>query len=65
MALAFFNPKGIAAPSPRLVRSAYLGSPGEKGNNRNAVVPNVARDGRTGMAATALRLEIFADDDPG
>jgi len=29
--------------------------------NRNAVVANVARDGRTGMAATALRLGMFVE----
>jgi hypothetical protein len=30
-----------------------------KSTNHDAVVANVARDGRTGMAATALRLEII------
>ena len=56
----FGNPKGIVSSSPRLpsLRS-YLGSRFGNKFNRNAVVANVARDGRRGMAATALRLEIF------
>jgi hypothetical protein len=33
--------------------------------NRNAVEANIARNGRAEMAATALRLGIFADADPG
>jgi len=59
--LWFANPKGIASSSPRLPSlRGYLGSRCKNGFNRNAAVANVARDGRTGMAATALRLKILA-----
>jgi hypothetical protein len=37
----------------------YLGFRFGNGNNRNAVAAKIARDGRTGMAATALRLMMF------
>jgi hypothetical protein len=53
------NPNGIASSSPRLARQRLPWVTDYQIINRNAVVVNIARDGRTGMAATALRLGIF------
>jgi hypothetical protein len=54
-----FNPKGIVSSSPRLARQRLPWVIANQIINRNAVVVNIVRDGRTGMAATALRLEFF------
>jgi hypothetical protein len=53
------NPKGIVTSSPRLARQRLPWVIVKQMINRNAVVANVARNGRTGLAATALRLEII------
>jgi len=55
----FANPEGIAASNPRLARQRLPWVIVKQIINRNAVVATVARDGRTGMSATALRLEII------
>jgi hypothetical protein len=52
------NPKGIVTSSPRLARQRLPWVIGKQIINRNAVVANVAREGRIGMAATALPLEV-------
>jgi len=52
-------PTGHRPPAQGWCVSAYLGSSFRQIINRNAVVANVARDGRTGIAATALRLEMI------
>ena len=62
------NANGVAASSPTLLRK-----PSElrwvtnqiNWNNLNEVVANITRDGRKRIAATALRLEFFANDDLG
>jgi len=57
----FFHTRLLCHPNG----AAKVGAPGptlgHRGTNHqpNAVVANVARDDRTGMAATALRLEII------
>jgi hypothetical protein len=42
-----------------------LGCEANKPNNLNEVVAAFARTVRNGLAATALRLRMFGDGDPG
>ena len=53
------GPTAFGPTAQRCGKVATLGYESNESNNRNAVVANVARDGRTGMAATALRLEML------
>ena len=53
------NPKGIVTSSPRLARQRLPWVIVQQIINRNAVVANVERDERTGIATTALRLEMI------
>ena len=59
------NPNGIAASSPRLARSAYLGFTFQNENNRNAVVAVRARTVKTKWPQPRCGWEFFADADPG